>query len=120
MKYQYYVITPDPEPREQAVYRMFIMPVHEVDGEWRQAGEAKELEGDSEEVEMNVIAWRIYGRPPGIGHLDEVKPPRGWTVVARDWLPDDYVPPTDAEREQAERDALGHWQKIQEAMRHES
>lgn len=119
MKYQYYIITPNPEPREQPVYRMFMHPVEQVDGEWKQSGDAKEIDGHSDEFDLNVIAWRIYGAAPGIGKLDDIKPPTGWTVVARDWLPDDYVPPTQAEVEQAERDAIVHWRKIQEDMRRE-
>lgn len=119
MKYQYYVITPDPEPQHQPVFRMFMVPVHEVDGQWKPSGPATELDEPSEDLSLNVIAWRIYGASPGIGKLDDITPPRGWTVVARDWLPDDYVPPTQAERDQAERDAMVHWRKIQEDMRRE-
>lgn len=118
MKYQYYVITPDPEPI-QPVFRMFMHPAEQVDGKWQPSGPAVELDETSDEISMDVIAFRLRGMPDGFGSLDDITPPRGWTVVARGWLPDDYTPPTQAERDQAERDAMVHWRKIQEDMRRE-
>ena len=119
MKYQFYVITPDPEPTEQPVYRMFMVPTEQRGDQWHLTGDAVELDDSPEDIFMDVMAFRLRGMPDGFGSLDDIKPPRGWTVVARGWLPDDYKPPTEAEREQIERDAMAHWRKIQEDMKNE-
>lgn len=117
MKYQFYVITPDPEPTEQPVYRLFAIPVAPDGDAWKQAGDPVEVEDDSIDIFFDVMQFRIHGRPDGIGHLDEIKPPRGWTVVARGWLEDDYTPPTEEQREQTLRDAMAKLREIQDGIK---
>lgn len=116
MKCHFYAITPDPEPQHQPVFRMFMHPAEQVDGTWRPSGPAVELDEEPMDIAFDVLAFRICGMPEGFGSLDEITPPRGWTVVARGWLPDDYTPPTQAERDQAEREAMAKWRQIQADM----
>jgi hypothetical protein len=114
VKYQTYTIVRDPEPPRDAEYRIFSVPVHQVDGRWVPAGEPTEETHlwPAFDVAFEVDSDRIHGSHDNPGPLDDIPAPPGWTVVRRAWLPDDYVVPTPDEVEEEERKNLA-WLKEQ-------
>ena len=112
MKYQSYTIVREPESPRDAEYRIFSVPVHQVDGRWVPAGEPTEETHLWPEFDLafEVDQDRIHGQCDAGGPLDGIQAPDGWTVVRRAWLPDDYVVPTPQQVEEQERKNLA-WLK---------
>jgi hypothetical protein len=114
MKYQSYTIVRDPEPRRDPEYRIFRVPVHQVDGRWLPAGKAFEETHlwPAFDVAFEVDTSRIHGQVDNPGPLDDIPAPPGWTVVRRAWLPDNYVPPSAEVREEGERRARAYLKEM--------
>ncbi len=94
MKYQLAVfgkrVSPD-LTRFQQVY----FPVDQRDGAWVPCGPLRPDPGvlDERDMFMNVAEY-LDGFGRDCGPLEDITPPEGWTVEARLWHPDDYVPPS--------------------------
>ena len=102
MKYQLAVfgkrVSPD-LTRFQQVY----FPVDQRDGAWVPCGPLRPDPGvlDEGDMFMNAAAY-LDGTGRDCGPLEDITPPEGWTVEARLWLPDDYVPPSQEVLEEGE------------------
>lgn len=112
MKYQYYIIGREASPNHYDL-RRFVVPVHDVGGQWVPAGEATE-ETDiwhRFDLMLDINEFQIHTDNTA-GKLDDLPCPDGWRVLARDWLPDDYAPPTAEEMELKTKEAVEHLRKI--------
>jgi len=95
------------------VFRRFTVPVREVEGMWIPDGEPTEETHlyDQAEIAIDLDHWQVNTTNTA-GSLDDIVGPSGWKVMARDWLPDDYVPPPDGEIEQRRKDAIAYLKKM--------
>ncbi len=112
MRYQEYIIGRELAPDNYDL-RQFSVPVHQVDGKWVPAGEPFEETHLSDRFDMmlSIYEFQVY-TDNTCGKLDDMPCPEGWKVMAREWLPDDYVPPSPEEIEQRRKDAIEHLKKM--------
>lgn len=109
MKYQKYVIVRLPEPSKGLPeYRQFSVPVRRESGRWVPAGTPYEETHlyDIDTIALDVFIAREQGIADGGGPLSDMPAPDGWGVVTREWLPDDYTPPSQQELRQRDIDML--------------
>lgn len=109
MKYQKYVIVRLPEPDTGLPeYRRFSVPVRERDGRWLPAGKPYEETHlyDEDTIALDVFFAREHGVAEAGGPLSDIPAPDGWGVVTREWLPDNYTPPSKQEMRQRDIDML--------------
>jgi hypothetical protein len=106
MRYQEYIIGRELGPRRYDL-RQFSVPVHQVDGKWVPAGEPFEETHLTDHLAMmiSVDEFQIH-TDNTCGKLDDMPCPAGWKVMTREWLPDDYTPPTQEEVDQRTKDAI--------------
>lgn len=97
MRKQCYIIGRELGPRTYDL-RQFSVPVSQVDGKWAPAGEPFEETHLTDHLEMMIAVdeFQIH-TDNSCGPLDDLPCPDGWKVMAREWLPDDYTPPTEDE-----------------------
>lgn len=114
MKHQYYIIG-----REVAgdisgwEFRRFTTPVREVEGMWVPSGHPTEETDLWDQVELALdVDEFIVHTDNTAGKLDDLPCPDGWKVLARDWLPDDYAPPTKEEQDAKTAEAIAHLRKL--------
>lgn len=109
MKYQKYVIVRLPEPDTgMPEYRRFSVLVRQQSGRWLPAGapyEETHLYND-DTIALDVFFAREHGTADEGGPLSDIPAPDGWGVVTREWLPDDYTPPSKQELRQRDIDIL--------------
>jgi len=109
MKYQKYVIVRLPEPETgMPEYRRFSVPVRKETDRWIPAGVPYEETHlyDADDIALDVFFAREQGTATEGGSLGDVPAPNGWGVVTREWLPDDYTPPSKQEMRQREIEML--------------
>jgi hypothetical protein len=101
MKYQHVVMSRRISP-EQSELRQFYFPVEFRDGKWVPCGPlTPEPTADSPADLMGAVSDYEEGAGADCSPLADITPPEGWSVDARLWHPDDYVPPS---REVVEED----------------
>lgn len=114
MRYQEYIIGKE-ICSNPCIYdfRKFSVPIHSVAGSWLPAGEPFEETHLCHRFDMmiSVYEFQVY-TDNTCGYLDDMPCPEGWLVMARYWLPDDYVPPTEEEVEEQRQAAIGHLKKM--------
>lgn len=109
MKYQKYVIVRLPEPDTgMPEYRRFSVPVRQESGRWVPAGTPFDETHlyDADDIAIDVFFAREQGTATEGGTLDDIPAPVGWGVVTREWLPDNYSPPSKQEMRQRNIDML--------------
>lgn len=112
MRYQYYIVGRETAPNHYDL-RRFTMPVHSVGGQWVAASDPTEETHlcNRFDLLMDVDEFQVHTDNTA-GKLDDLPCPDGWRVLARDWLPDDYAPPTPEEVEQQRAEAIEHLKKL--------
>ena len=108
-KYQKYVMVRLPEPETGLPeYRRFSVPVRKEAGRCIPAGVPYEETHlyDADDIALDVFFAREQGTATEGGSLGDVSAPDGWGVVTREWLPDDYTPPSKQELRQRDIDML--------------
>jgi hypothetical protein len=112
MRFQEYIIGKE-FARGDYDLRKFSVPVHRVDGKWVPAGEPFEETHLTDRLDMmiSIDEFQIHTDNTE-GKLDDMPCPAGWKVMTREWLPDDYVPPSLEEIEQRRKDAIEHLKKM--------
>jgi hypothetical protein len=109
MGYQKYAIVRLPEPETgMPEYRLFSVPVRSESGRWVSAGTRYEETHlyDEDTIAIDVHFARQHGTATEGGALDGIPAPDGWGVVTKEWLPDDYTPPSKQELRQRDIDML--------------
>lgn len=109
MKYQKYVIVRLPEPETGLPeYRRFSVPVRKEAGRWIPAGVPYDETHlyDEDTIALDVFFAREHGTATEGGALDDIPAPDGWGVVTREWLQDNYTPPSKQEVRQRDIDML--------------
>jgi len=112
MKYHQIIMAKRVAP-DATDFRQFYVPVEERDGTWVPCGPMRE-ETDrytQGSIFAGVCAYEGSGIDPA-GPLDGVPAPDGWRVVARMWLPDDYVPPSAEVLEEGYRRARAYLRRM--------
>jgi hypothetical protein len=106
MKFQTYVIGRRlPSGGEE--YRRFSVPVELRDGKWLPAAQPHEDTDVSCQFDIGLDVFQFEMSPDSsCGALSDIPCPRGWRVVSRFWLQDDYVPPTREELLEEDREVL--------------
>lgn len=107
MRYQGFITErKDPSLQLKAEYRAYYVPVQQREGGWFPAGQAQ-IDPIYDQVAMltNTLSYQICRQSDDCGPLDDIVSPDGHTVVARYWLEDDYVPPTQEQMEERWRQA---------------
>lgn len=107
MKYQHVVMSRRVDP-DRSELRQFYFPVEFRDGKWVPCGNLiPEPTADDPVHLMGAVSDYEAGAGDDCGPLSDIVPPPGWTVDARLWHPDDYVPPSrevvDEDTERARR-----------------
>lgn len=112
MKYQGYIIGKELAPNNYDL-RQFSVPVHQVDGAWFPAGKPHEETSITHRLDMvmSVHEFQVH-TDNTCGPLDDLPCDDGWKVMARYWLPDDYVPPTPDDVERGRQEAIDHLKKM--------
>lgn len=112
MKYQMYIIGKELAPNHYDL-RQFSVPVHQVEGLWVPAGTPTEETDLTHrfEIILNIYEFQVY-TDNTCGKLDDLPCPEGWKVMAREWLPDDYVPPTKEDVARKDAEAIAHLRKL--------
>ncbi len=101
MKKQYYILGQLSDGKIKGyIFRYFTVPVHQVEGLWVPAGQSTEETHlyDQASIALDLMHWQVHTDNTA-GKLDDLPCPDGWTVMARDWLPDDYKPPAEGDVE---------------------
>jgi hypothetical protein len=94
MKYQHVVMSRRISP-ERSELRQFYFPVEFRDGKWMPCGPLiPEPTADDPIDLMGAVSDYEEGAGADCGPLSDITPLEGWTVDARLWHPDDYVPPS--------------------------
>lgn len=99
--------------RQFSEFRQFYVPVEERDGTWVTCGPMRE-ETDrytQGSIFAEVCAYEGSGIDPA-GPLEDIATSDGWQVVARMWLPDDYVPPSAEVLEEGYRRARAYLRRM--------
>lgn len=102
MKYQYCIVGKNFGSADQPGYmfRRFRFPVVRDGDTWIADPAAVMLEETHLYTQDDLIEeleyWQIH-TDNSAGGLDDLTCPSGWKVFARDWLPDDYRPPSEAD-----------------------
>jgi hypothetical protein len=112
MKYHQVIMARRVSP-DTSEFRQFYVPVEERDGTWVTCGPMRE-ETDrltQGSIFVGLSAYEGSGAEPA-GPLDGIDAPPGWSVVARMWLPDNYVPPSDEVREEGYRRAEAYLKEM--------
>lgn len=103
-KYQGYIVHKQTrEHPKECEFRKFYVQVEQRDGNWVACGKPIDITHLSHHFDMGMTAYAIdkYGEEEGM--IDAI-PPEGFTVIARYWLPDNYVPESlEVVREREER-----------------
>ena len=91
-KYQGYIVHKQTrEHPKEGEFREFYVQVEQRDGKWVACGKPIDITHLTHHFDMGMNAYAIdkYGEEEG---MIEAIPPEGFTVIARFWLPDNYVP----------------------------
>lgn len=99
--------------RQFSEFRQFYVPVEERDGTWVTCGPMRE-ETDRVTQGSIVVGLSAYegSEMEPAGPLEDIAAPDGWRVVARMWLPDDYVPPSAEVLEEGYRRARAYLREM--------
>lgn len=116
MKYQYCIIGKDfGSARPEYMFRRFRFPVVRDGDTWVVDPSSVMLEEthlyEQDDLIDELEYWQIHTDNTA-GKLDALPCPEGWKVMARDWLPDDYVPPSKADLQQRRAQAIEHLKKM--------
>ena len=99
--------------RQFSEFRQFYVPVEERDGTWVTCGPMRE---ETDRVTQGSIFCGLAeyegSEMEPAGPLEDIAAPHGWQVVARMWLPDDYVPPSAEVLEEGYRRARAYLQEM--------
>jgi hypothetical protein len=114
LRYQHYIIGQEvPGDITGWQFRRFTAPVHNVEGMWVPSSPPSEETHLWDQVELALqIDDFIVHTDNTAGKLDDLPCPDGWRVLARDWLPDDYVPPAKEELDAKTEAAIEHLKKL--------
>lgn len=107
MKYQEIIMGRRPAADEYN-FRRFAVPVSMQDGRWLPAGPMREETHRHSKMAMALAAAEYDESTSDCGPLSDIEAQAGWEVIARLWLPDDYVPASDEVRSHSRREALKH------------
>lgn len=105
MKYQEIIMGQRPSPDEYH-FRRFAVPVSMQDGRWLPAGPMREETHRYPKGMLMLAAADYESAPTDCGPLSDIPAPDGWEVIARLWLPDNYVPESDEVLDHGDREAL--------------
>jgi hypothetical protein len=92
MKYQQIIMAQRVGPQDTE-FRQFYVPVEDRDGRWLPCGKMREEHVSPGAMLTGVSEYECGGNDT-CGPLEDIPAIEGWKVVARLWLPDDYVPPS--------------------------
>jgi hypothetical protein len=112
MKYHQIIMAKRVAP-DATEFRQFYVPVEERDGTWVPCGPMRE-ETDrvtQGSIFAGVAASECSGAD-NAGPLDAIEAPVGWTVISRDWLPDNYVPQSAEVTEEGRRRAAEYLKEM--------
>lgn len=107
MKYQQIIMGQRPSESEYH-FRRFAAPVAMQDGRWMPAGPMREETHRFSKGILMLAAAEYESAPGDCGPLSDIPAPDGWEVLARLWLPDNYVPQSDEVAQHSEREAIKH------------
>lgn len=112
MKYQQIIMAKRASP-DATDFRQFYVPVEERNGQWVMCGPMREETGRVTQgsIFAGLSAYEGAGIEPA-GSLDEIDTPPGWRVVARSWLPDNYVPASAEVLEEGYRRAADYLKEL--------
>lgn len=105
MKYQEIIMGQQPDA-DTFLYRRFAVPVSMQGGRWLPAGPMREETHRFTKMAMMLADAEYDEVTSDCGLLSDIEPPDGWKVLARLWLPDDYVPQSDEVTQHARREAV--------------
>ena len=107
MKYQEIIMGRRPAADEYN-FRRFAVPVSMQDGRWLPAGPMREETHRFTKMAMMLADAEYDEAASDCGPLSDIPAPERWEVLARLWLPDDYVPASDEVMQHSEREAIKH------------
>lgn len=110
MKYQQ-IIMAQLSSGKATAFRQFYVPVHESNGSWLPCGPMREEHVSAASMFGSVSDYE-HGCGTSCGALSDIPPMSGWTVVARLWLPDDYVPESAEVRDEGEKRASEYLRRM--------
>lgn len=105
MKYQEIIMGQRPSESEYH-FRRFAVPVAMQDGRWLPAGTMREETHRFSKGILMLAAAEYESARSDCGPLSDIQAPDGWEVIARLWLPDDYVPQSDEVTQHARKEAV--------------
>jgi hypothetical protein len=105
MKYQAITIGRRPAIDEYQ-FRRFVVPVSMKDGVWLPNGPMREETHRFPKGVLMLGAAEYDEATSDCGPLSDIYAPEGWEVIARLWLPDNYVPASDEVMQHGEREAI--------------
>lgn len=105
MKYQEIIMGRKPDA-DTFLYRRFAVPVSMQDGRWLPAGPMREETIRFTKMAMMLADAEYDEAASDCGPLSDIAAPEGWEVLARLWLPDDYVPQSDEVTQHARKEAV--------------
>jgi len=103
VKYQQYVVAKR-RPDGSHNFRRFRTRVVQHGDSWLPDGDP--IEETAPPADMMLDVGEYEESVDDVGPLTEITPPDGWTVVARLWLPDDYVPESQEVRDEHRNRAI--------------
>lgn len=110
MKYQK-IIMAQLSGGEAKAFHQFCVPVHESDGRWLPCGPMREEHASAASMFGSVSDYE-HGCGNSCGPLSDIQPLPGLAVVARLWLPDNYVPESAEVREEGEKRAKDYLRRM--------
>lgn len=110
MKYQQIIMAKRVSP-DLTELRQFYAPVDDASGRWRPRGDLREQQVPQAAMFGSLDEYE-HGSGRDCGPLGDITPPDGWSVVARLWLPDNYVPESAEVREEGEKRAKDYLRRM--------
>ena len=105
MKYQQIIMGRQPGP-DSFEYRQFYVPVALQDGRWMPCGDMREETHRFSQGTIMICSSEYDPDTNDCGPLSDIDAPPEWEVMARLWLNDDYVPPSDEVLDEIDRRAI--------------
>ena len=111
MKFQQIIAGKHDGPRS-FLFSQYAAPVKEVDGKWVLAGPLRDETHRYDHGTIMVGAAEYDPRTSTCGYVGDIPVEEGWMVMARFWLPDNYVPESDEVLTEGDRRAAEEYKRI--------